>query len=531
LSNRLFWSAAILLLLFHGLIQFTTARIESQTFDEGIHLVAGFSYWRMGEFRMNQEHPPLSKLLAAAPLLTTTARLPDMPDALKYADTLALYFPFLYKNTVHADTLLLLGRTATILCSLALGLAIALWTRASFSPLAGIGALFLYATDPNFLAHGHYITSDVPVSLFIFLAVLTWLRALETQRKRHYAVAAVMLGLAIATKFSALFLLPAHLVVAVIKRRLAPVRTVLVFAGALGLATMTYAPETLRWRTLPPLAERIQQTTPAGRATHHLAEALHLPAHPFLEGLWMLAEHNETGHWSYLNGEVHESGDWRYFPTAFAVKTPLAVLVLIAARVILSRPVIWMIYPALYFLLSTVSNLNIGLRHLLPMYPFLFVWIGSALDRRWFRLVFVLAAAIQVYELARIHPHYLSFFNSAVGGAPNGHRYLLDSNLDWGQDGKKLAAWMKQNKLEEMCVSYFGGADLEYYGVRHFPLLHAKTDAERAALRCVAAVSVNNLYDLYTPEGTHAWARRLKPFGRIGHSILLYDLRNSSPPK
>lgn len=519
----------MVLLAAMSFVMIQSIQLESQTYDEGFHITAGYSYWKTGDYRLNPEHPPLAKLLCALPLLFTKAEFPDRAEAWAKADQVEYFGYFLYRNRVDADRMLLLARLVTIVLTLVLGLGIALYTRARYSAAAGVAALFFFAADPNFIAHGRYITTDVPVTLFVFLAVIAWLRALETGRARDFGWAALTLGLALGAKFSAVFLLPAHLIVAVWKRRFRVETYAATCMGALLIVLLLYGPETARVGKAPALSTKIQGAFPLAQAARQVADDFRLPAHPYLVGLWDVVSHNHEGHRSYLNGKVNTKGDWRYFPTAFGVKTPTAVLLLAGPAMVFGGWPAFLVYPAVYGAISVSSNLNIGLRHLLPIYPFLFILIGYVvahrLPRRLGIVVFGIAVAVQLGELARVQPHYLAFFNTPSGGPEQGHRYLLDSNLDWGQDAKKLGIWRKEQKLERLCVSYFGTASLDYYEIEQIPVLNLPEGTDPLTLDCVAAVSVNNLFDLYTEPEQHAWARRMQPMGHIGYSISLFDLR------
>ena len=540
--TRLFWPLAFLLLAVMAVLMIHAAVLESQTWDEGIHLVAGFSYWKTGDFRLNMEHPPLTKLLAAIPLLFTSAEMPASPEAWRDADTYGLSQQFLYRNKVSADSLLLRGRMMTVLVTVVLGAMLAAVARRRWGPVAGLTALALYATDPNFLAHGHYVTSDVAASLGIFATAFTWERYLSTGRRRDLVIASLVLGLALAAKFSALYLVAVCWLVFWPWRAPGVRRPLVACAGAALVVLTLYGIQS--WPVLRgrrgALADKIPTTQPTPKLISDTARELRLPAHPFLIGAWFVFEHNQGGHISYLRGKISDQGSHLYFPIAFAVKTPSSTLLLAAiALVTLAfhvRRVPWrtwllVLYPALYVASSVGSRLNLGLRHLLPAYPFLYLFIGWAvatqLAGRWRRASLALlagAACLQVGELARAAPHYTAFFNSPSGGPANGYRHLLDSNLDWGQDVKKLKHWMDERGLKEVCLSYFGSADLRYYGINEIPLMNVPP-AERSKLDCMAAVSVTNMFDLYTPPGTHAWLFEKKPVDHIGHSLWIFDLR------
>jgi hypothetical protein len=232
-------------------------------------------------------------------------------------------------------------------------------------------------------------------------------------------------------------------------------------------------------------------------------------------------------------------------PVALAVKTPLGELALFAvagaiavARLRRVRPrdlefkwFLLVVPPAAYFAVSLLTHFNAGLRHLLPIYPFLFVFTAAMLlaepVSQWRWAAVVGGAALLMVESAVIYPHYLAFFNALAGGPTGGRRVLVDSNLDWGQDAKNLKRWMDAHGVAEVCLSYFGMADVGYYGIRHREL-PAIPDARAAQdLNCVAAISVTNLA---LGRSWYAGLDALRPDARIGYSIYIYDLRKGRAP-
>jgi len=420
---------------------------ENQTWDEATHLAAGYAYWKLGDFRLNWEHPPLAKLLCAVPLLAVHPRLPLEHESWRTGDMVMFGAVFLYRNLLPPDTLLLLGRLPAMLMTLLLGLALLLWTRKHFGAVAALFALFLYISDPNIIAHGRYVTTDVAAALAIFLASIVWARFLMSKRWVDLAAAGIVLGLAVATKFSALFLLALFPLLYLIRWWQAPRRYSFRHFAASGVLAVTlaasvllliYWPETrmsLIEKKTAPLSAYIHRGNSVGRTLGWLADRFHLPAHAFLLGLDTLAEHNHRGHETYLLGKVSTKGRWYYFPVAFAVKTPTVVLALLGLCLVAgigflrrkgslrAAPFPWIVVtvsPTVYFLFSMASNLNLGLRHILPVYPFPFVLVAAVLFRKPVRkpvlAVIVLLVGLQVYEHARIHPHYLAFFNTLAGG-------------------------------------------------------------------------------------------------------------------
>jgi len=519
--------------------QITSALQETQTYDEAIHLAAGYGYLKTGEYRFNVEHPPLGKILAALPLLPLKPHVPLENPGWHGGDQRDFGRAFLYHNHVPADTMLFRARCVTMLVSLFLGVALAFWTRRHFGAGAGLLAMLLYAFDPNITAHGRYVTNDLLMCLFLFLATMAWGAYLVSGKRKDLLWAALALALGLVSKFSALFLVPLFVVLYLIRwwqqrtgfswRRLAG--AMLVVAGvSMAVISLSY------WREVKRLT------------------------FSYLVGLESAAQHDQVGHFSYLLGQRSETGGWwYYFPVAFAVKTPTAVLILAALSLLLGagwllrRPLrdlyrrlrqlrfewyLLAVPAAGYFVLWMRSHINIGLRHILPVYPFLFVLAAAVVLRGWpqrwrkaLPVVLCAVAALEVYESVRIYPHYLAFFNLPAGGPARGPDYLVDSNLDWGQDLKKLKVWHEAHGQPRLCLAYFGQADFTYYGLKvaHDWLPPTWELEERKSLNCIAAVSVTVLKDVYRFPGEFLWLQRMQPFGQVGYSIYLYDLRRQPP--
>lgn len=564
-GHRRFWIGAAALLGIMAILQATAALRENQTWDEAIHLAAGYSYWKTGDVKLNFEHPPLFKLLGSFPLLLLNPRLPTDSPTWKARNQVGFGRVFLYENRVPPDTMLFWGRSMFIGLTVALGLAIALWTRRRFGPAAALFALLLFAFDPNILAHGHYVTNDLTVTLFIFLAVIAWVKFLETKRYRDLAVASAMAGLAVASKFSGVALAPMLAALYAFEwwregraigglRRLSLAHFAVsgLAAGLIALLVIgaAYGPATVRCFSGPPITEYVNGWTVVGQTLEWMGQNWRLPAHPFLIGINQVANFSKDGHAQYLLGQYSRYGWWYYFPVTFVVKTPSAVLLLLAACAGLGAwwlarrgktdpkvsPAAWatLILPVVvYFGLSMLSTIDLGVRYLLPIYPFLFILIAAVLFHprldahgKARRVIVVVAIALQLFESVPIYPHYLAFFNTFAGGPDNGPRYLLDSNIDWGQDLKELKRYLEARGWKRpVCFSYFGTADFVYYGLRIAYLPETKDLARRQAVDCIAAISVTQLYEVYTPRGVYAWLRELKPVAKVGYSIYLYDLR------
>jgi len=258
--------------------------------------------------------------------------------------------------------------------------------------------------------------------------------------------------------------------------------------------------------------------------------------------LYELGYHNSNGIPSYLLGHFRRHGWWQYFPVAFLVKTPTGVLAgcAIAAYFLWRRRgdahsnrlliACLALPPVVYFTLSLFSSFNIGVRHILPIYPFLYVLLAwsllrhdRVLNKATGRIAAIVALCVAVESIS-VYPHYLPFFNWASGGPRNGSRYLLDSNIDWGQDLANLGDFIKKRGVSPICTALFTAAPVEYYGIVGRDLNVTGIPEGAGHLPCAVAVSVNLLQGLYNSPNKFAALRKREPLARIGNSIYVYDL-------
>jgi Dolichyl-phosphate-mannose-protein mannosyltransferase len=552
-----FWLALAAIAATLGSIQILTVRQESQTWDEGFEIVAGYQYLTTGVYRASLENPPLERILEALPLLFLR---PDLKGEALGADNtgpddVQAGLAFLYKNRLPADRILFAARLPMIAVTVGLLLALAAWCRRKFGAAAGIVAALLFALDPTVIAHGALVKNDMTVTAMAFLAVIAWDWYLETGKGVALCAAGIALGLALGSKYSALFLLPVFLILYLLRecllrdrRRFSWPRFLRSFAviGLLAAAVILilYAPYDgallPHRRSAPgtPLREVLDQSTMLGRRIAWIGSRLGWRSHPYLVGLATFAGHGGGTHPAYIWGNRGATGWWYYFPFAFAVKTPVAVLLAIVLAVPFAATQPLLTIPILtYAALSMNGHVDIGLRHLLPVYPFLYAAAAAGLvNLRWrFRtpLVIVILAAIlagAALESFAVYPYYLAFFNVLAGGPRNGPRYLVDSNIDWGQDLKRLGEFSSAHGdtpkgQAQICVMYFGTAPTWYYlrYAANFPTLQEMSQG--APLECqFAAVSVTPLEGVYVPPDWFAWLRSVPPLARIGYSIYVWDV-------
>jgi dolichyl-phosphate-mannose-protein mannosyltransferase len=536
-------------------------RNDSLSADEPFHILSGYFEVRAHNAIVNIEHPPLMKMFAGLALRALPLPPPpaSVPMGVKFID---YGHAFLFDGPVSPDAIAAAAR-APFLVVLALLLAtVFLWARRRWGGGPALFAVALLAFDPNLVAHAGVVHTDLGAALTFLAAVLAW----ESDRRRGSPVtllaASAAFGLALVTKFSAVYLAPIILLQGLLgirgHERPAPeagrvlARFAAVCTGALLVVLLVYAPVTSGMN----LADQrsVIHEMVAGRGAPGLSAAIEgiaavsPPLGHYLGGLASVARQNAVGGGvNFLFGKVAETGFPFYFFVAFLAKSTLAFLAVTALLIVsLARDAetraeapLLLLPVGVLFLASIDTSYNIGIRHMLPVYPFLALAAAGLFARARARFprgvpVWLLAALpfVSAIELARIHPHELSYFNPLVGGPEKGRAILSDSNVDWGLDLKRLAAEIRRRGAVDPTVAYFGGDDALYrIGVRDF------VAEPRVRGRLVA---VSSFYLAEGPEyflyhgapGVAADLKRLReelslrgrPAGRIGYSIYLWDL-------
>ena len=536
-------------------------REDSLSADEPIHILAGYLEVAAGTAVVNIEHPPLAKALAGAAVATLPVPRPPQPLPLGMAFS-QFGHGFLFGSGVSPDRIAAAAR-APFLAVLAALLALVFFAaRRRWGSTAAVFAVALLAFDPNVVAHAGIVHTDVAATLMFLAGVLAWNAAMERPSPARLALVSAVLGIALATKFSTVYLLPIFAIQGLLRARVDPrpgrstavlaARLAGVAAGALLVVVAVYSPFTSRMdprqqtqlihemvadRGAPRLSGAIEALVPVSRPLAH-----------YLGGLAAVARQNvEGGGVNYLFGRVSVSGFPSYFLFAYLFKSALAFLAAMAIvlwkmpRDPSARPdTALLLTPVLVlFLVAAGASYNIGIRHLLPVYPFVALAAAGSLARmragRSRRTATLLLAALPLLSLAetvRVHPHELSYFNPLAGGPIGGRRILSDSNVDWGLDLKRLAADLARRGGGRPTVCYFGGDDVYYrIGVPDF----AADPVVRGRLVAISAFHEALGPAFYAYHGSPLIAQELDKLrrrlaaearlvGRIGYSIDLYEL-------
>lgn len=556
------WPRLALPLLFACLLAHT-AWDKSPTWDEPGYLGLGPYLLKHGRWDVPGagSHPPLAYYLQGIPFLLPVYEL--VPTHWHYADNLKRDLSFVRSadldrgNAILLDQryqghwLLWLCRMTSLLAAAGLLYCVWRWARDLHGTVGATIALGAACISPNLLAHAGLVTTDFCFAATYFCAFYGLRRFLLRPDGRRLLLAGGLGGLALASKLSALVWLPA--------------------VGLLLGCTVLFGPHDTRQRLSQWAGRQAGDASGNPALRLWLGTAVAGAAMVLVAGLVLWALYGfrvlpywtviksqiwdlSSGHSAYLLGQYSTEGWWYYFIVAFLTKTPIPTLVLAVwgGLVLLRDPgqrwqaCLLLLPPALLFGGFVVSEGKaIGLRYLLPVYPFLFVCAGGILRTawsgtgRWRRRAVVGLCAGLLLTLVRIHPHHLAYFNEAVGGPDNGHRILVDSNLDWGQDLRGLKTWMDANDVARIKLSYFGSVDpalydLDYEWLPSYVLPRRGVTAVEFPASGWIAISVTNRVGVYMDafghgKGLYDWLDDYEPVARIGHSIWVYHVPEDQP--
>lgn len=551
LTRRPAWTSVALIAL-HAVFLVWSAATNSVTFDEFAHLPAGAAYWRHADFSIFDLSPPLLRLVAASPPTLAGADAPPTADVDERApkDRHWVYGQqFERANADRYQSLFVLGRLALIPISCAGAYLVYRWVRAIHGPPAGLAACAMYCFSPNVLAHAALVTTDVGTMVATLAATYAWWRFCQRPTAPRVALAALLIAFAQLCKFTSLLLFPAMFLIAAWELRTAAHRRTWRRLAAGFAATALFSLLTINACYLfkgtgTPLSAydlRSATVTSAGRLLGHLP--IPLP-HAYVEGFDAQKFEAEGTHQGFLLGEAYDGARWYFYPVAIAAKTPLAMLALAGLALFtlvrhtpkLADGEVVCLLAAAVFLSGTLllAQLNIGIRYLLPAYPFAYIlisrlWAIPRVSLARARAVLLSLAILEPIALLR-SPDFLPFVNVAFGGPPNGWRVVNDSNFDWGQDLIRLKRWMDDNGVESVHLGVFGRVDPAIYGIRYTPLNRPSASPYVVVSSYYLAGLAHRLPSAdgpgpFTHIPFHAELARRRPVAVVGRTLYVYDRR------
>ena len=533
---------AIVLLGIVFFLPFFSAQNFSPATDEIAHLPAGYSYWKTGQIVLNPEHPPLVKLMASFPLLFMDlefdANDPNLVGPIR--NEWSFGSKFLFSNDI--DRLLLWGRLSVMLLSVLLGFYIYKWAlelhlrnaeetekfNVEKNNEAGLITLFIYAFMPVMLTNAQFITTDLPLASFSFITFYYLWKFFRTDSEKYLILSGLFLGLALSSKFSATIFLP-----------------------VIALFVFIYA-----WQHGRELNTKIRRLI-------NLALVIAIPAFVvvyfsylmptdsgfYLKGLKSVYANWKPGYNFYLNGHFSPDGWWYYFLEAFVIKTPIPVLIAFIVPVVFykrlrmnnwDRALVFLPMP-FFVIVTSVKAQNISIRYFIPVIPFLILYTGGYLSTLIRNLKFeiknssakikvalILALAVwYISSAVRIYPDYMAYFNEFVGGSGNGYKYLDDSNIEWGQDLKRLSKYQANNPGTKVIYSW-RNSNPEYYGVKNLLIVDDsgwwREPKGRYAINTFLLIRLQ-LVSKQKNDPALNWLTLYEPIDRIGQSFFVYDFK------
>ncbi len=590
-------------LLFFVTVSILNARNDALTFDEVAHIPAGYSYLLFHDMRLNPEHPPLIKDLAALPLLFFRPQL-DIEKDFWQKEVNGQWeagHNLLWQEGNNPDQIAFWSRLPIILISLLLGLFIFKWSKELAGLTAGLLAALIFFLDPNILGHNHLVTTDVGIAAFLTFSLYYFAKFIVKPSWRNTILAGLFLGLAHTAKFSSVTLLPLYTLVVFAYPLLKPApqedredppkkkavlrchsflkylfKGGLVFVFSVMVIWLVYWPN-VRQADSVFLQKTINHYLPAKSPKHQIVSRLNQSqfTRPLAEyglGLSMVLQRVSGGNTVYYLGQVSNQAFPSYFPVVFLLKETVGFLSLLLLSIVLALyflpkiipqifswlkiPVrsereghldfivvslsLLLAYIILYSYLSITGNLNLGIRHLLPIFPPLIILISfiltkavnlfqSSRHKLIYKTGIILVLLFLAIETISAYPYYLSFFNRTVGGPKNGYHYVTDSNADWGQDLKRLEKYLDHHpEIKQIHIDYFGGDNPRYrFGSKFIPWWDSRRPIEPGYYAISANFLMNSIYDKNKPDNqSYRWIikNHLKPITQIGTSILIYKV-------
>jgi 4-amino-4-deoxy-L-arabinose transferase-like glycosyltransferase len=545
------------------------ARANSATWDEPDHIYSAYMQAKRGDFGLNPEHPPLIKFLGALPILNMPVMLPPLLDRPYRLQEAAGGRDFLFQN--DANTILFRVRLATAVITLLLAVAVFLAATEMFGAGAGLIALGLIAFDPTLLAHSALLTTDAGGACFLFCAVYAFYRYARRSTLARLALVGLMAGLALASKHSSVLLFPMLVLLALAEvfwlKPEAPAdggnsagKRLLRFTAAVGAVLLIgvgilwasygfrFAARTDGLQLNPAMPAQLARVPSQfeGKALAEMVK-LHLLPESYLYGFAHVLIQSKA-FTSYLLGTIYPHPVWFYFPIAMAIKSSLTFLILLAiaigvvatGRLRARRELLYMVIPAaVYMAFAMAGGMNIGVRHVLPIYVFLSVPIAAAAwsliqkNRGWLCAVIALLV-FQACSVTRTFPSYVSYANEAAGGPRHVHALLSDSSSDWGQQLKAVKRYTDAHQIRDCWFAYFGQgvADFSYYGIPCKPLITADSlyfDGPHdvpAEIDGPVLMSAGVLSGFeFGPGALNAYEqfKAVRPVAAIDYSVFVYD--------
>lgn len=553
---------------------------DSPVVDEIPHIGAGYSYVVQHSYQFNPEHPPLAKDLAGLALL------PLHLNQTAFSQKYAANWPtdvngqwnfgraLIFQTGNDAITLVRVAKLPMLLFFILSAWIVFIWTRKLFGDKPALLATFLFSFTPTIIAHSRLVTTDIALLAGIMASLYFFVRYLENQNTKNFWLAGIVFGFGQLTKFSSFLLIPLIVFLAIIWAyanrqrfpgiiRLAWKSVLIIVISFIFVVGPIYQLHLLNYSGQKQQADATIILGSYGNRTF-ADPVIWMSDKPILRpfaqyglGVLMIFQRNAGGNQTYFLGTVYQTAVKSYFPVVYTLKEPIPFLILLIIAIIgfllyaRSREqhfkywirshfaetalFLWLL---LYWATSINANLNIGIRHLIPVYGATAILVAGQLSVLYEHvklkktyLVFVgVMCAWLLAETIMVFPYYLTYFNESAGGPAGGHLYVVDSNLDWGQDLKRLADWVDTNNIQNISLDYFGWADPTYYlgdkatWIRNGKYISAREFILDNPNGGYIAVSATFYQQSIATDKNYSWLSEYKPVIIVGNSIFVWHI-------
>lgn len=575
-SSRKILFISILLILF--LLQsIYTLFSNNLIIDEPAYIAVGYYVVSHADTSMAILHPPLTLLAAGFPSLFLKVNLPYSYQKCEYLSFYKCSQDTLFSSGNDAEKIGIYARIPFLALSVLLGLLLFFFTEEIYSTKSAFVALALYSFSPAILSFNTVVFTDFLIASFTFSTIYSFWKLLKNYSKTLLALTGISFGLAMASKFTAIFLIPIFIVLfaakalenkktlkASLKKYLVQFLLIL-FIGFIVLHSTYFfsfgtISESIPKRyadSMQSSVDKFDKNSLEYKISNYLVNSLKMPMPQYIAGFAGQYEvESSKRKQGYLNGEIYYGGKWYYFPEVFLIKNPIPLLILFAIGIYISIRMfrknavneLFILLPIIFFAAPFIAaNFNLGLRHILPIFPFIFMLSSRVVNAKiykekyLFSLLVIALLAWYIISALLVMPHYAAYFNELAGGPENGHKYMVSSNLDMGQDLKGLKNYLNENNIGKISLAYHGAFDPKYYNISYEPLpmesyipwapsfsdgMDNKNYKEDCSKKYgIIAISASNLhgYNLLN-ESCFEWLGKYKPVKSIGSTIFVYNL-------
>lgn len=510
MEKNIYIPIVVVLLSIFAIQSIATMKQKSATYDEPFYLWTGYVYLKTGKIIGELQSPLLTRTLSAIALSFLNLSLPideQTPEGGMEYDK-----RFLYQNNKKPETIIFWGRFPILILGIILGFFVFLWAKLLYGVPSGIFALVIYTFSPNILAHTTVATTDLGVTCFVFISLFCFWKFLNTDEQKFLIPSGITLGLGIISKFSAILLIPIYVVFLTyyLWKKNIPNKVIKILRCFLIILVSAFVMILIAYRI-------------------SLIDY-------FFKGFAATMMDIESGRRMWFLGKYSATGFWYFYPLSFLMRTSIPILlfsILALSHAIIKKKVciseILLLAPiVLFFAAAMLSNKQLGLRYILPVYPLLFVFIGNIMvkfSRKWVFSGTIILLAWYIYSTVRVYPHYHAYANEFIK-PQNLYKYCLD--VDSGETLWLLSEFVKVEKPAKVYLAYFGTELPEFYF--DYQDLHASNNKIINQLdnKEFLAISVLWLQDIFSDNSPSSWVwlKDYKIRKNLGQSIFVYDITN-----